>query len=86
MIGTTYTGTGKNPRTGGLTVDLFAVRARDIIERPKSFKGYSVDSDALRRTIKMITEGKLSLDCLSWLWNNENYLVTPDDEIYHFEP
>ena len=86
IIGTTFTGTGKNVRTGGLTVDLCAIRALDVHEAPKKFKGYTVDTAALRRTIKMIIEGQLSFDSLSWLWNQDNFLVTPDNEISQFAP
>ena len=85
MVSTTYTGTGRSLRAGGLTVDLFAVRALEISDCPRRFKGYNIDAKALKKTIGLIAEGKLSLDCLSWLWNPDNYLVTPNDEIYHFE-
>ena len=84
MVSTTYTGTGRSLRTGGFTVDMFAMRALEISDCPRRFKGYDIDGQALKTTISLIAEGKLSLDCLSWLWNPGNYLVTPNDEIYHF--
>ena len=84
MVLTTFTGTGKNLRTGGMTVDLFSVRALEISEHPRRFRGYTIDKQALLNVIKKISKGELSLDTLSWLWNSENYLITPNNEIYHF--
>ena len=84
MVSTTYTGTGRSLRTGGYTVDLFAVRALEISDCPRRFKGYEIEAKALKKTISMIAEGRLSLDCLSWLWNTGNVIATPNEEIYHF--
>ena len=86
MVSTVYTGMGKALRTGGMTVDGFAVRALEISDCPRRFKGYTIDAKALKMAIGLIAEGKLSLDNLSWLWNSDNYLVTPNNEIYHFKP
>ena len=85
MVTTTYTGYGRRMLTGAATVNMFsASRAQEITECPKRFRGYTIDPDQLKETIKKIAAGQMSLDVLSWIWNQGNYLVTPEDKIYYF--
>ena len=63
---------------------MFAVRAHEVTESPRRFRGYTIDPDKLKETIKKIAAGKMSLDELSWIWNQGNYIVTPEEKIYYF--
>ena len=84
MVTTTFTGYGRKMLTGAATVNMFAVQAQEITECPKRFRGYTIDPDQLKETIKKIAAGQMSLDELSWIWNQGNYLVTPEEKIYYF--
>ena len=84
MVATTYTGYGRKMLTGAATVNMFAVRAHEVTESPRRFRGYTIDPDKLKETIKQIAAGKMSLDELSWIWNQGNYIVTPEEKIYCF--
>ena len=70
--------------TGAATVNMFAVQAREISEGPKRYKGYTIGPNKMKEAIKMVAAGKLSLDEVSWIWNQGNYIVTPNEEIYYF--
>ena len=70
--------------TGSATVNMFAVQAREIFDGPKRYKGYTIDPNKMKEAIKMVAAGKLSLDEVSWIWNEGNYIVTAQEEIFYF--
>ena len=84
MVTTTSTGFGRAMYTGRATVSMFAMTAQDVTTSSKRFKGYTIDPQRLKTAITMISEGKMSLDELSWIWNEGNYIVTPQEEIFYF--
>ena len=84
MVCTTFTGYGRAMLTGAATVNMFAMTAQDISDSPRRFKGYTIDPNKLKEAIKMIAAGKLSLDEVSWIWNEGNYIVTAQEEIFYF--
>ena len=84
MITTTFTGYGRAMLTGSSTVSMFAMTAQDISDSPRRFKGFTIDPMKLKTAIRMVAEGKLSLDDLSWIWNEGNYIVTAQEEIFYF--
>ena len=84
MVSTTFPGYGRAMLTGSATVNMFAMTAHDISDSPRRFKGFTIDPKKLKDAIKMVAEGKLSLDELSWIWNEGNYIVTQHEEIFYF--
>ena len=83
MVTTTFTGYGRAMRTGRATVSHFALTAKDILQAPQTFKGYTIDPQMLRKTIKLIRDGELSLDEISWLWEDGTHIVTPKQEVFY---
>ena len=83
MVTTTFTGFGRAMKTGAATISHFSMTANDILETPQRFKGYTVDPNKLRMTIQQIKNGELSLDELSWLWEDTNFIVTGQNEVFY---
>ena len=84
MITTTFTGHGRAMLTGSATVNMFAMTAQDITSSPRRFKGFTIDPQKIKDAIKQVAEGKISLDDLSWIWSEGNYIVTAQEEIFYF--
>ena len=86
MISTTFVGHGRAMRTGASTLTLFGMTTRRFNEQPLNFKGYTIDPRQLKKTIKQIADGVVSIDELSWLWNETNMIVTALGEVYYVLP
>ena len=84
MVTTTFTGCGRAMHTGRATVSMFSITAQDVVASPKRFRGHTIDPQRLKLAITMVSEGRMSLDDLSWIWAPGNYLVTEKEEIFYF--
>ena len=58
MVLTTFTGLGKSLRTGGATIDLFEMRAQDILSDKKQAKGFTITPKQLKKAISLVVEGQ----------------------------
>ena len=83
LITTTFTGYGRAMRTGAATISHFSLTANDIIHAPQIFKGYTINPKTLRETIQLIKNGELSLDEISWLWEDAHFIVTSKNEVFY---
>ena len=83
MVTASFTGLGKSLRTGACTSDLFERRTEDILDDKKQARGYAIDSKKLKWALSLIVNGEMSLDEISWLWNEDNYIITANREVYH---
>ena len=86
MVSTTFTGYGRAMTTGAATINHFSVTARNLVENPQSFKGYTIDPKKLKKTLQQIAAGELSLDEGSWLWEGTNFIVTAQSEVFYLWP
>ena len=71
-------------KTGASTVNLFAMTARNLVENPHRFKGFTIDPKKLKKTIQQIAAGQLSIDEVSWIWEETNFIVTAQSEVFYF--
>ena len=83
MVTTTFTGYGRAMKTGASTVSLFSMIASDVHNAPQNYQGHTIDPKKLRHTIKQIRDGELSLDELSWLWDDANFIVTGKKQVFY---
>ena len=86
VIKTTFSGHGQAMKTGAQTLTIFGQMVRRFNEQPNTFKGYQIDPKELKKTISQIADGVVSIDELSWLWNETNMIVTALGEVYYVLP
>ena len=86
MVTTTFSGHGRAMKTGASTINLFAMTARNLVENPHHFKGFTIDPKKLKKTIQQIAAGQLSIDEVSWIWEETNFIVTAQSEVFYFMP